>query len=48
MRAEAGDPAMGALRDSGIADEVRAAHEWTSRNRVALETGIRLCAGPPG
>jgi tRNA A-37 threonylcarbamoyl transferase component Bud32 len=47
-RAEAGDPAMVALRDSGIAGEVRAAHDWTARNRAALDAGIRLSAGPPG
>ncbi|WP_203896221.1 phosphotransferase [Actinoplanes xinjiangensis] len=37
--AGAGDPAMIRLRDDGIAEQVRAAHEWTSQHRAALEPG---------
>jgi hypothetical protein len=28
------------LRDDGIADQVRAAHEWTSRHRAALAQAV--------
>ncbi|MEU8664075.1 phosphotransferase, partial [Actinoplanes philippinensis] len=37
--AEAGDPAMTALRDAGTVEQVRAAHDWTARHRAALEPG---------
>jgi len=38
--AEAGEPAMVRLRDSGAAGEVRAAFVWTEANRTRLETEL--------
>jgi Ser/Thr protein kinase RdoA (MazF antagonist) len=38
--AAAGDTAMIRLRDDGIADQVRAAHAWTSRHRAALAQAV--------
>ncbi|MEU4425517.1 phosphotransferase [Actinoplanes sp. NPDC024001] len=38
--AEAGDPAMVRLRDSGAADRVGDAYEWTLRHRPALERAV--------
>lgn len=39
--ATAGDPALIRLRDHGAADQVRAAHQWTTAHRQRLESGIR-------
>ena len=36
-RAEAGDPAMGRLRDEGAVSEVRAAFGWVAAHRSELE-----------
>jgi Phosphotransferase enzyme family len=41
VAAEAGEPAMIGLRDSGAADRVRAAHQWTSNARATLEQALR-------
>jgi hypothetical protein len=38
--ADAGQPAMIRLRDQGAADSVRTAHEWTARNRTALQQAL--------
>jgi hypothetical protein len=38
--ADTGEPAMVRLRDRGAVDDVRAAYEWTSRHRSALERAI--------
>ncbi|PSL08563.1 phosphotransferase family enzyme [Haloactinopolyspora alba] len=35
-----GDPAMAALRDGGVAEQVRAAHRWTLDHRDALERAL--------
>ena len=40
-QAEAGDPAMVRLRDSGVVEEVRAAYHWVSAHRDALERTLR-------
>lgn len=39
--ADAGDPAMVRLRESGAVDEVRAAYEWVARHREELARALR-------
>lgn len=38
--AEAGEPAMIRLRDSGAADRVRAEHQWTRNAKATLERAL--------
>lgn len=40
-QADAGDPAMIGLRESGAVTEVRAAYDWTVQHRAALEEQVR-------
>ena len=39
--ADAGQPAMISLRDLGVADDVRAAHEWTAHHQAVLRHALR-------
>ncbi|MFD7708495.1 phosphotransferase [Streptomyces sp. NPDC059786] len=39
--AEAGDPAMGRLRDAGVPGEVRRAFRWVAEHRGVLEDALR-------
>lgn len=38
--AEAGEPAMVALRDAGVVTAVRSAHDWTREHQTALAVGL--------